>query len=317
MSSIHIPRDILGRIRQIRNDHRSGSTSLALRAAETLVELTRLPLRRTDFQRQLALACRALVAAQPQMAAILNVCNAALLAADGSPDADAARAWVRAAVDEFLSAAQEAAKDIAQAAAALISDGMAVATHSYSSAVRDALREAASGGRKFRVVVTESRPLLEGLALAKELASSGIPVTLGVDAAIALLLKDADLMLVGADAVTESFLVNKAGTFPAALLARRQAIPFYALAGAEKFAPPAYRLPVESCKQPSEILHRRPSGVEIRNLYFDQTPLSLITGIVTAQGVLSPRHVRLCLRKLCLHPALTGGQLSNRQRKKF
>ncbi|MGQ9633415.1 MAG: translation initiation factor eIF-2B [Bryobacteraceae bacterium] len=314
MRANHIPRAIQDRIRQIRNDHRSGSTALARRAAEALVELTRLPLCRTDFERQLVKTCCALVAAQPQMAAILNLCNAALWASEDSPDADAAPSFVRAAVDEFLSAAQNAAKGIAQTTAALISDCTAVATHSYSSAVRDALREAASGCCKFRVAITESRPLLEGLALAKELASSGIPVTLGVDAAIALLLKDADLVLVGADAVTEAFLVNKAGTFPAALLARQQAIPFYALAGAEKFAPRTRRLPDESSKEPSEVLRRPPRRVEIRNLYFDQTPLNLITGIVTAQGVLSPRQVRLRLRKLRLHPALTGGQLSNRQR---
>lgn len=317
MSTIHIPRAILGRIRQIQNDHRSGSTILARRAAGALVELTRAPLVRTDFQRQLALTCRSLIAAQPQMAAILNLCNAALLAADDSPDADAARASVRAAVGEFLQTIEEGAKEMAHTAAALISDGMTVATHSYSSAVRDALRKAASGGCKFRVAVTESRPLYEGVALAKELASAGIPVTLSVDAAIALQLKDADLVLVGADAVTEKFLVNKAGTLSAALVARRQEIPFYALAGAEKLTPQAYRLPSESSKEPAEVLRRPPRGVEVRNLYFDQTPLSLVTGIVTGQGVLSLRHVRLRLRKLRLHPALTGGQLSNRRREKF
>jgi translation initiation factor 2B subunit (eIF-2B alpha/beta/delta family) len=288
----------------IRNDHRSGSIALARRAGEALAQLTRLPAHRADFHRQLVLVCRALVSAQPQMAAILNLCNAALRAAGNSSDAAAARASVRAVVDEFLRAAQEAAKQIAQSAAALISDGMTVATHSYSSAVRDALLNAAAAGRQFRVAVTESRPLLEGVALAKELSSAGIPVTLSVDAAMALLLKNADLVLVGADAVTETFLLNKAGTFPAALLARRQGIPFYALAGSEKFAPRSCRLPSEIAKPPSEVLPRAPRGVEIRNLYFDQTPLKLVTALVTEKGPLDPKQAVRLPRKLSLHPAL-------------
>jgi len=304
VTTTHIPRVILSRIREIQNDHRSGSLALVRRAGQILAELTRLPTRRADFHRQLVLVCRALVSAQPQMAAILNLCSAALGAAEDSLDAAAARASVRAAVDEFLRAVQEAAKKIAQSAAALISDGMTVATHSYSSAVRDALLNAAAGGRKFRVVVTESRPLLEGVALAKELASAGIPVTLGVDAAMALLLKNANLVLVGADAVTETFLLNKAGTFPAALLARRQGIPFYALAGSEKFAPRSCRLPSEIAKPPSEVLPRAPRGVEIRNLYFDHTPLKLVTALVTEKGPLDPKQAVRLPRKLSLHPAL-------------
>jgi len=304
VSTTHVPRLILSRVREIQNDHRSGSLALARRAGQILAQWTRLPNRRADFHRQLALVCRALIAAQPQMAAIVNLCNAAQRAADRSPHADAARASVRAAVDGFLQTVQMAATEIAQTAATLISDRMTVATHSYSSAVRDALLTATAAGRKFRVAVTESRPLQEGVLLAKELASAGIPVTLGVDAAMALLLKEADLVLVGADAVTETFLLNKAGTFPAALLARRQGIPFYALAGSEKFAPRNYRLPPEIAKQPSEVLPRTPRSVEIRNLYFDETPLKLVTAIITEKGALDPKQAVRRLRKLSLHPAL-------------
>jgi len=309
VSTTHIPRPILRRIREIRNDHRSGSIALARRAGETLARLTHAPAHRADFHRQLILVCRALTAAQPQMAAILNLCNAALRAAEDTPEADAARASVRAAVEDYLQAVQTAAKEIAQSAAVLISDGMTVATHSYSSAVRDALRNAAAAGRKFRVALTESRPLLEGVALAKELASAGIPVSFGVDAAMALLLEDSNLVLVGADAVTDTFLLNKAGTFPAALVARRQGIPFYALAGSEKFAPPKYRFPPEASKEPSEVLRRVPRGVEIRNLYFDQTPLKLVTALITEKGALDSKLAVCLLRKLSLHPALMSADL--------
>ena len=59
--------------------------------------------------------------------------------------------------------------------------------------------------------------MLEGQRLTQQLARAGIPVELGVDAAIATFTEQADLALVGADSVTMGGIVNKLGTTSLAL----------------------------------------------------------------------------------------------------
>lgn len=292
----------------IRDDHRSGSLALTKRAARVLLRLVeRSPASVRELRGHLARACRMLAAAQPQMASILNLCNAALLAASrcGGPP-DRARAEVREAVEGFLGELDSHTEAAVAAAAGLIGDGAVVMTHSYSSMVRDAVWAARARGVRLRVLVTESRPLREGVALARDLSSAGIPVTLGVDAMVGALVEEANLVLVGADAVCARGVVNKTGTWPAALAAREMNKACYALSVTEKFVPAGYELPAEEDKGAGEVMRLVPKGVQVRNRYFERTPLEWFTGVVTEEGVLRRGQLRRRLSRMGLHPALAS-----------
>jgi methylthioribose-1-phosphate isomerase len=47
-----------------------------------------------------------------------------------------------------------------------------------------------------------------------------------------------------------------------------------------------------------------PGGLTISNRYFDTTPLTLLTGIVSDQGIYTPEALRLLLQPQALSPAL-------------
>jgi len=258
------------RVAAIRLDRRSGAAELLRKAAETLAWAAAQP----GFSATaLAELGRELVRAQPAMASIMNLVSAVL---------EAGPMRVAETCRDFLARAEQATEAVASEAAALIQDGMAVMTHSRSSAVLRALLAAHEEGRSFQVICTESRPLCEGVTLAKTLAGAGIPVRLIVDTAAYYWLGQTDLVLVGADAICSRGLVNKIGTAALALAAKSLGVPFYALASFDKFLPDDYRAPEQELRDPVEILTEPIEGVTPVNYYFDLTPREYLTGLLTA-----------------------------------
>jgi translation initiation factor eIF-2B subunit delta len=249
--------------------------------------------------------CRALVGSQPSMASLLNLANTVLLETERIRGLDEVREGVRRSAGTFLERMEVEGQAAGNTAANLIQDGMTVMTHSASQTVLSAVLRAAVLGRRVRVIATESRPGLEGVVLAKNLGKAGIAVTLIVDACMLRCLPEADLVLVGADAVTGEVVVNKAGTSALALAAGKLEKRMYALAGPEKFLPPGYRLPEEKPKEPREVLRKRRKNVAVRNLYFDQTPLGWLAGVVSGDQILNATRIRQRLRSMNLHEALT------------
>lgn len=111
-----------------------------------------------------------------------------------------------------------------------------VLTHCHSSAVFRVLTESKLRGNDIEVVCTETRPLFQGRRTAKELVENGIRATMIVDSAVGLSIRDADIVLVGCDAITsEGSFVNKVGTKLIALAACEAGVPFYVASELLKF----------------------------------------------------------------------------------
>jgi len=89
-------------------------------------------------------------------------------------------------------------------------DGTTVLTISKSSSVTNAICNALERGINLHLIVCESRPLCEGLTAATVWAQKGAQVTVITDAQAAVFIPKADVVLVGADAVTEMTFTNKA-----------------------------------------------------------------------------------------------------------
>ena len=160
----------------------------------------------------------------------------------------------------------------------------------------------AAAGEPIEVLVSESRPLLQGARLtAWELADAGVPVTLLADgaAATAMAAGRVDAVVVGCDRVARNGdVANKIGTYPHALAARAHGIPFYVAGPLSSFdptTPSGAGIPIEE-RSPDEV--RTLAGqtvapaVTVYNPAFDITPAGLITAFVTETGVLRPPFER-------------------------
>ena len=151
-------------------------------------------------------------------------------------------------------------------------------------------------GKEFRVLVNETRPLLQGARLTSwELKESGIPFVLMTDnmAAQAFLRGDARCVIVGADRIARNGdTANKVGTYSLAVLAKHHDVPFYVAAPTstiDMHMDSGDTIPIEE-RGAEEVTHAMgspvaPSGIEVMTPAFDITPSHLITAIITEQGI--------------------------------
>jgi translation initiation factor 2B subunit (eIF-2B alpha/beta/delta family) len=201
------------------------------------------------------------------------------------------KACISEIIDKYKTESKDASQIIYQQAKKLLSVNMTVFTHSYSSTVVNAILE--SGTENLKVIVTESRPLNEGIETAKSLAQK-YEVTLITDALTGYFIGQADIVMVGADSIlSNGSVVNKVGTYLIALAAKGCGIPVYALCQTNKFYAKSYfgeTIELEE-KQASEILKESIPNVCVRNIYFENTPSELITGIITEKGILKPNEL--------------------------
>jgi translation initiation factor eIF-2B subunit delta len=274
-------------LRQIREDNSSGAAQLAHKGAQLLLDV----LNEEKDEEIIALG-RALIDAQPSMAPMINLVNQLFAAIDALEDQQSIKKKGIAAVQGFLDNLIAGPEKIKRYGLALLKHKRKAITHSYSSTVLDVLGHAEG----IEVICPEARPLLEGLRTAQELGERGIRTRIVVDSAAPSLIGECDVVIVGADAVTPEGVVNKIGTYALALAAREQKIPFYVLAGTEKFLPPPFSqaLRIEE-KDPKEVTQEAIPHSRVQNRYFDITPLDLITGVVTQEGVIPGKEVQTIL----------------------
>jgi len=155
-----------------------------------------------------------------------------------------------------------------------------------------------AAGKRFRVFVDETRPLLQGARLtAWELMRAGIDSTLICDNMAGVVLRDKDVgaVFVGADRIAANGdTANKIGTYAVSVLAKAHGVPLYVVAPFSTFdlsIPDGTHIPIEE-RDPREVTEgfgRRtaPVDVTVFNPAFDVTPHSNIAGIVTEFGVIA------------------------------
>lgn len=199
----------------------------------------------------------------------------------------------------------EATRKLSRNGARLIKDGMTVLTHcntgplaapGYGTAL-GIIIYAHQQGKKVRVFVDETRPLLQGARLTTwELKKAGIPVTLITDSMAGSVMKrgQIDCVIVGADRIAANGdTANKIGTYSLAILAKEHSIPFYVVAPTSTIdlsLKSGDNIPIEQ-RKPEEITHIKgvqiaPDGIDVANPAFDITPVKYITAIVTEKGII-------------------------------
>jgi methylthioribose-1-phosphate isomerase len=136
--------------------------------------------------------------------------------------------------------------------------------------------------------VDETRPRRQGLLTAWELGHQGVPHTVIVDTSGGLLMQrgEVDLCIVGTDRTTGTGdVANKIGTYPQALAAHDNGVPFYVAVPSSSID---FSL-TDGAQIPIEERDRLELGFDpatpALNLAFDVTPARLVTGLITERGI--------------------------------
>lgn len=200
-------------------------------------------------------------------------------------------------------------RKIGENGAKLLEDGWTVLTHCNAGSLATAdygtalgvIYTARSQGKRIKVYVDETRPLLQGARLtAWELKQAGVEATLICDSAAAQVMqkRKVDCVLVGADRIAANGdVANKVGTYGLAMLAREHRIPFYVAAPVSTLdlsLGSGAEIPIEE-RSPEEVTEgfgqrTAPEGVRVYNPAFDITPARLITAIITENGTARPPY---------------------------
>jgi translation initiation factor eIF-2B subunit delta len=294
----------------IASDATSGASRLTRQAARELGEAIST-LEGKDpgtLWNELTAICRKLVHAQREMAPILNLVGRVLAIAEnivlsGKSPETAVRA-MQMECDGVSQFGEERLCELADNGAPLVARGAVIATTSSSESVLSILEAASRSGTEFEVVLSESRPLLEGVTLARRLAGGGIRATLVTDAALPGLVSGADLVLLGADSVSDDSFVNKTGSYALALAAREAGVACYVASLTDKLLPSALRGDPARARDADEVLKAPPEGVAVSNRYFEIVPLALCRGLVTENGIVPVEEVQGMLRERPVPPSL-------------
>lgn len=199
---------------------------------------------------------------------------------------------------------------LAGTAAAKINDGDIILTYSRSTTVEQTLKQAASEGKKFSVVIADGSPLFEGKGLLTELLRIGIPCEYMLLNSLETGMNLANKVMLGAAAVmSNGAVLSRAGTAAVAMSASLAHVPVIICSETYKFheriqldsitnnelADPAGLLQnvrVEDVKNSIQESH-----LSLLNIVYDTTPADFITVIITEVGALPPTSVPVVLRE--------------------
>ncbi|MCX8159008.1 MAG: translation initiation factor eIF-2B [Candidatus Pacearchaeota archaeon] len=185
--------------------------------------------------------------------------------------------------EHVLNHFEEAQEKINKNVCKIIKEKNIIYTHCHSTNVVKALIYAKKKGKKFEVYNTETRPLYQGRLTSKELAKNGIRVTEWVDAAMDDAITNADMVLLGADAILEDGIINKIGSEAIAEIAFLKKKPVYIVADSWKFSPKNVKIEERDFK---EVWEKAPKKIKIRNPAFEKVNKKYIKKIISELGIL-------------------------------
>lgn len=256
-----------------------GARTIAIVGLKALKEVAE----KDGFGKKFTKACKLLVSSRPTAVALHNAIE------------KIKKEKTLESIDDLIYYFENVVSVIAFKNYKLIKNNSSILTHCHSTVVIELLRTAWKKKIRFRVIATETRPLLQGITTAKELSEIGIPVTFIVDSAAGFFVKDIDLMLFGCDAIRKEGIINKIGTYELAVLAKENKIPVYFVGETMKFDR-RKKLVIEE-RNPEEVIKRnRLKKCEIRNPVFDITSFKFVTKIITERGIYTPKQISKFLK---------------------
>ncbi|KAI9594726.1 hypothetical protein BDF19DRAFT_443454 [Syncephalis fuscata] len=201
-------------------------------------------------------------------------------------------------------------EEIVEHAVRKIQNGDVILTFARSSAVQQVLMAAKERGIKFKVIVVDSRPLLEGKKLLTALNAVGIDCTYTWLNGLSIAMENATKIFLGAHAMlSNGAMISRAGTASVALAAHERRVPVLVCCETYKFTD---RVQMDSfvwneLGRPSTILNtpnESPLHSVVDNprlkllcMTYDVTPPSLMNLVVTDIGMIPCESVSMVLRE--------------------
>ncbi|MFZ0391690.1 MAG: hypothetical protein WAN36_14615 [Calditrichia bacterium] len=278
-------------VEELKMDSVHGSGFLANQALDIIEEFInrRIYRNRTELLQSLSKLTNALVRGKPLMALIYTRAHYLLDYIQEIPkeerDIDKIRQSVLDEIEKLREEDKKNQERISKYGARLLMDQHVVLVHSASSIVEAILLQARRMKKRFRLICTESRPIMEGSELAARMARAGIKTKLIPDADVSRALQEAHFVLTGADRITESSFVNKTGTAAIATISHQLSKPFYVAAQTNKILlKRIYPTRFQSVNE-NEIFADPPENLTVENFYFEETPLYFVHKMICESGI--------------------------------
>lgn len=233
-----------------------------------------------------------LVQTKPSMTSIRTVTALAAETIKANPSTDAVVSAMRA----YIAESEASIARVAQHADTVIKSGSKVLFHSYSGSLIQILTRAAQSATDLTFMLTESRPYRESLRVVTALQELPVEFVAYSDASMTMAAADADLVIVGADALfRDGSFANKIGSLPLALSCRYVDTPYYVVTELTKL----YRGDPEDVameqRPPMEMAREwelwTSGRLTVRNQFFERVPAELVTAYLTDEGLLTPEDL--------------------------
>ncbi|PNI72344.1 EIF2B4 isoform 1 [Pan troglodytes] len=237
--------------------------------------------------------------------------NKEITSVGSSKREEEAKSELRAAIDRYV---QEkivlAAQAISRFAYQKISNGDVILVYGCSSLVSRILQEAWTEGRRFRVVVVDSRPWLEGRHTLRSLVHAGVPASYLLIPAASYVLPEVSKVLLGAHALlANGSVMSRVGTAQLALVARAHNVPVLVCCETYKFCERVQTDAFVSnelddpddlqCKRGEHVAlanWQNHASLRLLNLVYDVTPPELVDLVITELGMIPCSSVPVVLR---------------------
>ncbi|MCO5578920.1 hypothetical protein L7F22_032770 [Adiantum nelumboides] len=209
-------------------------------------------------------------------------------------------------------------KEITKYAVTKIRDGDVILTYASSCVVEMIILSAFELGRKFRVVVVDSRPKLEGKGLLRRLLGRGISCTYTHINAVSYIMQEVTKVFLGASSVLSNGTVySRVGSAAVAMVANAFHVPVMVCCETYKFhervqldsicfnelGDPDALVKVPGKKDSSELEGwSQNSHLQLLNLTYDATPADYVSMIITELGMVPPTSVPVILREYRKEP---------------
>lgn len=275
------------RVRAVQQDVRKGGSELSRSALEDLCDYAEVcdVQDAGELKSELLDLAMQMQQARPSMLVLWNILQRWIERMSGMPadDLNLARDYAAEQARGLMSDSLQAVKKITQQVSAQMIPGSVIMVHSFSTTVMQILENLE--GFECKVIMTESRPGIEGRRMARALSELKIPTTYITEAQISNFVRKADLVLMGADSVlVDGSVINKAGTSLLALAAREVKVPFWVVAESYKHSSRTVAETELEEMDADELQLPAIDFVTPRNIYFDVTSPQLVSAWIDEQG---------------------------------
>jgi len=256
----------------------------------------------SKFNDTMKIAAGLLISTRPTAVSLPNAVHAVMRYTGET--VDEAKADINKRANDFIENSENAVRKIGEIGAKRVHDGDTIMTHCNSSAAISIIAAAHKEGKNIRVIATESRPRWQGHLTIRQLDEEGIETSLIVDSAVRYFIKDVDIVVMGADAITvNGSVINKIGTSQLALCAHEARKNVIIAAETYKFSPRTLLgdlIEIEE-RNSSEVIPDEKlkvyTHVSVKNPAFDVTPREYIDLICTEVGAIPPEMAYFIIKE--------------------